>query len=504
MHLNRIFPLILLSEPALSFVILPDDQVFLESPSAPLLLQPDKVGSPRVGGLTSTRSNDDEADDDPLPVVIWHGLGDSADAAGLKDVAELINEVHEGTYVHIISLGASEGAPDRQQSFFGNLSLQIDQVCDRLAQDPILKTAPAIDAIGFSQGGQFLRGYIERCGHWAPPVRSLMTFGSQHNGIAEFQKCDSATDWVCQGANALLKSSTVWSDFVQSRLVPAQYYRNLHDYDSYLAHSNFLADINNEREVKNPQYAANLAALEQFVLLVFAQDQTVIPKESGWFAEVNVTKDEDGNSRTEITNLFDRPIFKQDWIGLKQLHRKGGLHFATLDGPHMKLKTEDLKDLFAKYFGPKVKKNPGRIKKERKKKKMASSPQHHRTWTREDGYVISTDVSLIPLASLNAAFGSPQLYWAKPLPTSDLRAMVDNSLYVYILPDRQGLGLGRWLIECVQEVVEAIPQLRRSMAITSSGSGSLVGWYERKMKMKAVNGAEAYKVMEWKGPGNVF
>ncbi|RMZ79330.1 hypothetical protein DV737_g3425, partial [Chaetothyriales sp. CBS 132003] len=359
MCLNRIAPLLLLlllPAPALSFVILPDAQVFLESPSAPHSSLPDKVGSPRLGSLTSAPLGDDEVDADPLPVVIWHGLGDSADAAGLKDIAELINQVHEGTYVHMVSLGASEGAPDRQQSFFGNVSVQIDRVCDRLAQDPILKTAPAIDAVGFSQGGQFLRGYIERCGHWAPRVRSLITFGSQHNGIAEFQTCDSPTDWVCQGANALLKSSTVWSDFVQSRLVPAQYYRNLNDYDNYLAHSNFLADINNEREVKNPQYAANLAALEHFVLLVFAQDLTVIPKESGWFAEVNVTKDEDGNSKTEITNLFDRPIFRQDWIGLKQLHDKRGLHFGTLDGPHMNLKAADLKGLFAKYFGPQVKK----------------------------------------------------------------------------------------------------------------------------------------------------
>ncbi|RMZ77045.1 hypothetical protein DV738_g4624, partial [Chaetothyriales sp. CBS 135597] len=284
--------------------------------------------------------------------VIWHGLGDSADAGGMKEIAELINKVHEGTYVHIISLGASEGAPDRQQSFFGNLSVQLDQVCEQLARDPILRTAPAIDAIGFSQGGQFLRGYIERCGHWAPRVRSLLTFGSQHNGIAEFQKCESATDWVCQGANALLKSGTVWSDFVQSRLVPAQYYRNLNDYDNYLAHSNFLADINNERQVKNEQYAANLAAIEHFVMIVFAEDQTVVPRESSWFGEVNVTKDEDGSEKRQITQLFDQEIYKQDWIGLKQLHNKNGLHFDKLQGGHMELKTKDLEVIFQSYLGP--------------------------------------------------------------------------------------------------------------------------------------------------------
>lgn len=289
--------------------------------------------------------DEEEPSDDPLPVVIWHGLGDSADADGLKDVAKLIDEIHPGTYTYLIAPTGQAGSADRQASFFGNVTEQLEHVCQALAHDNILRTAPAIDAIGFSQGGQFLRGYVERCGGWAPRVRSLITFGSQHNGIAEFQKCASATDWICQGANALLKSSTVWSSFVQSRLVPAQYYRAIDDYDNYLAHSNFLADINNERPLKNATYADNLAALEKFVMVVFRDDQTVIPKESGWFAEVNATA-------ATVTHLRDRPIYKDDWIGLKRLDQNAGLDFLALDGEHMQLRTKDLKALFATYLGP--------------------------------------------------------------------------------------------------------------------------------------------------------
>jgi Acetyltransferase (GNAT) family len=231
----------------------------------------------------------------------------------------------------------------------------------------------------------------------------------------------------------------------------------------------------------------------------------------------------------------------------------------------------------------------------------------HRTWTR-DGFLISTDSSLIPLASINEAFGSDALYWAKPLPEEALRVMLEHSLSfgvyaatgklppstegedgmtgvdgsgmqsmsetiheiamkvrpqehsqgeqrdtqvqtrtqdqdqsqnqtqpsttpntssepdsestpeligfarcitdhitflyltdVYILPVWQGQGLGKWLIQCVQDVVEGMEWLRRVMALTGGDDtpvfadggerrekGGLLGFYEREMGMREV------------------
>lgn len=321
---------------------------------------PDTVELPAVASVTKTPKLqhsihysvvDDGEDDDPLPVIIWHGLGDSVLNDGLKSTADFISDINPGTYVHLIS-PVENPSNDKSATFFGNLTAQIDAVCSALSSDPILSSAPAVDAIGFSQGGQFLRGYIERCGHWAPPVRSLITFGSQHNGIAEFQRCNGPTDFLCNAANALLKSSTVWSDYVQSHVVPAQYYRNTDDLDMYLNHSNFLADVNNERQEKNETYKENLAALTNFVMVVFEDDETVIPKESGWFAEV----DKDSKN---VTKLQERAIYKEDWIGLKELDKKGGLVFETVKGGHMQLHDKDLKRLFKKYFGPLKTKDDG-------------------------------------------------------------------------------------------------------------------------------------------------
>lgn len=227
---------------------------------------------------------------------------------------------------------------------------QVAKVCADIAADPILSTAPAIDALGFSQGGQFLRAYVERCNK--PPVRSLVTFGSQHNGITEFVECGN-TDFVCRATMAMLHGNT-WSSFVQSRVVPAQYYRDPSTpeaYAKYLESSNFLADINNERPgERSDLYRDNLAQLSNFVMYLFENDTTAIPKESAWFSEVN---------GTEVIPLRERALYKEDWLGLKTIDDKGGLHFRAVPGEHMRLRAEDLESVFAEFYGPFNKKFPG-------------------------------------------------------------------------------------------------------------------------------------------------
>ncbi|KAI5368159.1 Putative palmitoyl protein thioesterase [Septoria linicola] len=291
----------------------------------------------------------------PLPLLIWHGLGDQYDNDGLHTVGDLAKEVNRGTYVYYIRID-EDGGQDRQATFLGNLTEQISQVCQDIRNDTQLWQQNShgdgvgesvhVDALGFSQGGQFLRGLIQRCE--GLHVRSLVTYGSQHNGIAAIKACGT-WDFLCKGALALMKGNA-YSDYVQSRVVPAQYYRTINETDGepvegYLKYSNFLADVNNEREEKKKVYAERLARLEKFVMVVFADDTTVIPKESGWFAEVNATTE-------KVTPLRERKIYKEDWIGLKQLDKKGALEFESTKGDHMQLDDEGLAGTFEKYFGP--------------------------------------------------------------------------------------------------------------------------------------------------------
>ncbi|CAM1503254.1 Fc.00g080300.m01.CDS01 [Cosmosporella sp. VM-42] len=294
-----------------------------------------------IGALASNAhaaSRDDDSDDTPLPLVIWHGLGDAFNGEGIQKVGALADAINPGTFVYTVALGPDANA-DRQATFFGNVTTQLETVCEALASHPILSTAPAIDAIGFSQGGQFLRGYVERCNF--PPVRSLVTYGSQHNGIVKFKACGDS-DWLCKGAMALLRFNQ-WSNFVQSRLVPAQYYRDPEDYDKYLESSNFLADINNERILKNVTYGENIAKLTNFVMYMFEDDTTVVPKETSWFEEVN---------GTETIPLRARKMYQEDWLGLRELDRKGGLKFRSITGEHMEISEQVLNETMSDFFGP--------------------------------------------------------------------------------------------------------------------------------------------------------
>jgi palmitoyl-protein thioesterase len=102
--------------------------------------------------------------------------------------------------------------------------------------------------------------------------------------------------------------------------------------------------VNNERVEKWGEYKARLAAVEKFVMVVFEGDKTVVPKESGWFAEVNETSG-------AVTNLRQRAIYKEDWIGLRALDEKEGLVFESVEGEHMELDQQELEMTFGKYFG---------------------------------------------------------------------------------------------------------------------------------------------------------
>jgi palmitoyl-protein thioesterase len=269
--------------------------------------------------------------------------GDSYDSEGIQSVADLFNVLYPSTFVYPIRL-ASSGSSDRSATFLGNVNTQLAAVCEDLAAIPEL--AHGFNALGFSQGGQFLRGYVERCN--SPPVKTLVTFGSQHNGIAEFiARCEPG-DWVCSGARGLLRNSK-WSALVQGKVVPAQYFRDPEAMQEYLENSNWLADVNNEREMKNVTYKENLKSLERFVMFMFRDDETVVPKESAWWAEVNRTSG-------EITPLQKRPLYTEDWLGLRKLDMERRLEFLEIPGEHMRFEDGLLKKVFEVYFGPHGKK----------------------------------------------------------------------------------------------------------------------------------------------------
>jgi len=170
---------------------------------------------------------------------------------------------------------------------------------------------------------------------------------------------------------------------------------------------------------------------------------------------------------------------------------------------------------------------------------MGSPLVDSREWRRETkgtGYLISTRTPCFDLDWLNAAYGTEEMFWAKPLPRDHLATMLAHSLAlglyevhprmpeaksegspssprtpsptlqdepdeqlkqigiarlitdhvtfaylcdVYIDPTHRSLGLGQWLIGCVRELLQGIPAMTRSLLLTSSAVARR--FYEREL-----------------------
>lgn len=157
-----------------------------------------------------------------------------------------------------------------------------------------------------------------------------------------------------------------------------------------------------------------------------------------------------------------------------------------------------------------------------------------REWTKES-YLVSTDPSKIPVKELMEAFASETFYWATPVPEHAMRTLIDNSLCfglyqpqddksqkfigfargvtdfvtflyltdVWVDSAYQGAGLGRFMVNCIQEIIEDMPYLRRSMLFTGDWERS-VPFYEKLMGMKVIEfeKGKGLAVMEFRGAGN--
>nr|GAT57761.1 palmitoyl-protein thioesterase [Mycena chlorophos] len=258
----------------------------------------------------------------------------------MTQFAEAIQQVHPGIFVHSIYIDEDQDK-DKNAGFYGNVHEQLQLVVsDQLTTIPELQDG--FDAIGFSQGGQFLRAYVEH--YNSPPVHNLITFGSQHMGISDIPAC-GPRDFLCQIARRAVKGA-VYSSWAQTNMVQAQYFRDPTNLEAYYSANTFLTGINNEIAAsRNETLARNLATLNKLVLIMFTEDKTVVPKESSWFGS-EVVSDElasiEGTQRilsseTTLISMREQPLYAEDWIGLRELDERGDVVLAECEGVHMEI-----------------------------------------------------------------------------------------------------------------------------------------------------------------------
>ncbi|PQE21722.1 acetyltransferase protein [Rutstroemia sp. NJR-2017a BBW] len=160
-------------------------------------------------------------------------------------------------------------------------------------------------------------------------------------------------------------------------------------------------------------------------------------------------------------------------------------------------------------------------------------------------YLISTSPNLLDAQAINAAFDSPEVYWAKAMPLDTLKKMLNKSLCfglyelpqstaslagrasptqiglarlitdevsfawltdVYVLPEYQKQSLGKWLIQCVNEVLTSWPELRRVMCMASSTGEEAKEFYSKMLGLSVFEsgkGQHGLVVLNKTGPGSV-
>ena len=165
---------------------------------------------------------------------------------------------------------------------------------------------------------------------------------------------------------------------------------------------------------------------------------------------------------------------------------------------------------------------------------------------------IFTDRNLLDTSFINNVLASEDCYWAERLKAEDAELMLDNSLTfglyvrdadsksdslakawpgkadlkqiglarlitdrttfayltdVYVAHGYRGLGLGRWLMSCVQETVDAMSNLRRIVLLTSGGGdksvegnvGTKIRFYQDTLGMSVFQGSKGLVCMSRRG-----
>ncbi|XP_060816697.1 palmitoyl-protein thioesterase 1-like isoform X3 [Bombus pascuorum] len=276
---------------------------------------------------------------DSPPVVLWHGMGDSCCFSfSLGGIKKLIENRIPNIYVYSIRLGNNE-IEDVENSYFGNINEQIQEVCQQLSKNERLKNG--YNAIGFSQGAQFLRAVIQRCPN--PPVKNFISLGGQHQGVFGLPNCGTLKPKICNYITRMIKYGA-YLQTVQGKFIQATYWHDPYQEEEYKKKSMFMADINNERYI-NETYKENLQRLRTMVLVKFTNDTIVKPTETELFG---FYKPGQGSL---IQTLEQSDLYRKDRLGLKMLHDSGRIHFLNVHGNHLQF-TEDwfVDNIIKKYL----------------------------------------------------------------------------------------------------------------------------------------------------------
>ncbi|KAE9596758.1 hypothetical protein Lal_00008007 [Lupinus albus] len=268
-----------------------------------------------------------------IPFILIHGIADQCSHLGVKKITQqLIN--FSGVEGYCIEVG--NGYWD---SWFMPLLDQAKVVCEKVKKMKELKEGYNI--VGLSQGNLIGRGVVEFC-EGGPPVKNFISLSGPHAGTASVPLCGSGT--LCIIADNLIKEG-VYSDYVQAHLAPSGYLKLPNAIPAYLDKCRFLPLLNNELpDKRNSTYKERFSSLQNLVLIMFEEDNVLIPKETSWFGYYP-----DG-AFNPILQPQQTKLYTEDWIGLRTLDEAGRVKFISASGGHIGISDADMKKYVVPYL----------------------------------------------------------------------------------------------------------------------------------------------------------
>ena len=265
------------------------------------------------------------------PVVLVPGLF-CGDEGGIPEIAQWLQQTYPGIYIQNYTI-------NHWMSLLVDMNTQVDNLAKLIQADPNLKDG--FDVVAHSQGALVSRGYIERYNN--PPVHNYVSLGGPQGGVFGVPDLnDWCPDDICPWLNTIfsyLVEEGFTEPILQSLVTFAQYWKDPLHMPLFLNTSAFIADVNNERAVKNATYKQHVTSLNHMVLVMAEMDHIVVPKETEFFAFFA-----DG-SDSVIQNLTSTPTYQGDWIGLQTLDKTKRLSLHAVNCTHQNLPRPVCKDM---------------------------------------------------------------------------------------------------------------------------------------------------------------
>ena len=143
--------------------------------------------------------------------------------------------------------------------------------------------------------------------------------------------CPDSRDKICLALIALFDEFLIdpkYSYTIQDTITFAAFWKDDLHFSDYLKFNNFLADVNNERTTKNPQYRTNMLSLNKFVCFYGLLDTVVVPNSSpifSFFAPGNLS---------QVVPFEKSGQYTEDWLGLRTLQERGDLYLMSVNCTH--------------------------------------------------------------------------------------------------------------------------------------------------------------------------